>query len=89
MDPFLCFAGLDATEAFEAMQHEFIEKVDYAGTEIIVEALYVAREGTLHRLRPPWLVDKTRWTRKNPITSWTCRLLMLNVHKQICYHDFW
>jgi hypothetical protein len=67
------------------MQHSYVEKVDYAG-ETLVQSLRITREGTLHRFRPDWLKER----QKVPVAkSLMCRLLMLNPHRHLCYHDFW
>ena len=82
-EPFAKFAGLDATEAFEAMQHSYQEKRDFGGAQI-VENLHLPREGNI--LKPPWLVQREAVP---AITKWTFSLLLLNVNRHLCYHDFW
>jgi len=85
MSPFMRFAGFDATEAFEAMQHNYMEKSD-VGRAMIVQELVLPREGTLHCLRPEWVLQKEAVP---TLTRWLGGALLLNIHKKLCYHDFW
>jgi cytochrome b involved in lipid metabolism len=59
-EPFERFAGLDATEAFEAMQHGYSEK-SIAASGMVVAAMSLPREGGLSALRPTWLVAQVGW----------------------------
>merc|ERR1712113_1226225 len=54
-EPFMKYAGLDATDAFEAMCHSWSSKTGEYGSEFIVRKLHLPREGSI--LRPGWLLQ--------------------------------
>lgn len=83
-EPFMKYAGLDATEAFEAMGHSYSEKTGAFGAELIVPELQLPREGNI--LRPAWLLQQ------ESVPTWKdflFRLVFFDVHCKLSYHDFW
>eukprot|EP00931_Biecheleriopsis_adriatica_P121005 TRINITY_DN96098_c0_g1_i1.p1 TRINITY_DN96098_c0_g1~~TRINITY_DN96098_c0_g1_i1.p1 ORF type:complete len:335 (-),score=52.21 TRINITY_DN96098_c0_g1_i1:27-1031(-) len=83
-EPFLQFAGMDATEAFEAMGHSWDLKVRSYGKQLIVSSLSLQKEGNL--IRPAWLLKQEAV----PVPKvWLYKLFMFDVRCQISYHDFW
>merc|ERR1712107_796683 len=83
-EPFMKFAGLDATEAFEAMCHSWCEDGHDFGSEFIVRDLQLPREGNI--LRPSWILNQET---VSPVAKWLGNLLLINVHSKLSYHDFW
>jgi len=83
-EPFLRFAGMDATEAFEAMGHSWDEKIRGYGKQLIVSSLSLPREGNL--IHPAWLVKQEAVP---VLKAWLYKLLMFDVRCEISYHDFW
>lgn len=83
-EPFMKYAGLDATDAFEAMRHSWSEKMGEFGAALIVRELQLPREGSI--LRPSWLL------RQEAVPAWKdflFRLVFFDVHRKLSYHDFW
>mmetsp|Transcript_80653 Transcript_80653/g.147561 ORF Transcript_80653/g.147561 Transcript_80653/m.147561 type:complete len:294 (+) Transcript_80653:42-923(+) len=81
--PFMRFAGLDATEAFEAMQHSWSERSNF-GAEFIVQDLLLPKEGSIWK--PSWKILQESVPMRKRVAF---GILGLNVHRHLCYHDFW
>jgi hypothetical protein len=83
-EPFLKYAGLDATDAFEAMRHSWSAKMGEFGDEFIVRDLQLPRDGSI--IRPFWLLQQ------EAVPTWKdmlFRLLLFDTHRKLSYHDFW
>lgn len=83
-EPFMRFAGFDATEAFEAMGHSWFGKYTGFGEELLVDYLRLPQEGSI--IRPAWLI---RQDAMPPWKKWLYEILMLNANRELSYHDFW
>lgn len=86
-EPFLRFAGFDATEAFEAMGHSWMgrNKDGYFWFDdaLIVSRLRLPEEGSI--LRPGW------FRQQEEIPPWKKRcydLLQISAKRQLSYRDF-
>lgn len=84
LEPFMQFAGLDATAAFEAMGHDWSTKTQQFGDELIVQSLQIPREGNI--IRPQWLMRQEAVPRAK---VWLFKLLLFDVRQKLSYHDFW
>lgn len=82
--PFQMFAGLDSTEAFEAIGHSWSDKTAEFGDRLIVPELQLSKEGTI--LTPTWLL------KQEAVPTWKrllFALMLFDVHRELSYHDFW
>eukprot|EP00931_Biecheleriopsis_adriatica_P064995 TRINITY_DN39632_c0_g1_i1.p1 TRINITY_DN39632_c0_g1~~TRINITY_DN39632_c0_g1_i1.p1 ORF type:complete len:310 (+),score=52.29 TRINITY_DN39632_c0_g1_i1:28-957(+) len=86
-EPFMRFAGLDATEAFEAMGHSWLGKnaaFEDELKELLVQSLQLAEEGNI--LSPAWQPEQDLLP---PWKRWVYGLLLWDVDRKLSYHDFW